>query len=654
MLKINITFALAAYGACGMLLAICAINTVDGKEDGFILADNGKANADIVLPQRANRIERYAANELQSHIQKATNCKLEIVREDKVTKPFNIYLGDTQMAKENQIETKDLPVNGYRAKITDKAIILAGKDGNGTLPNDDTTPMGTLFAVYNYLNDNVGVRWVWPGEAGTFVPKTAILFSGKALDKTNSPQLIHSRMRDGTGLGPWQNVFSEAEYQKAMLERQVWLRRHQFACGTSFQYGHAFGQYWKRFGETHPDFFALRSDGKRSPSDTEPHLVQMCVSNPELHKQIIQDWVNNQRSYKGPFINGTENDRREENSSCLCDRCKAWDPAGMVYPKEQLLHNNLSDRYARFWLALQKEGEKYNPDATVLGYAYANYSNPPKETKLNSRIIVGIVPPFDYPLDKTNRNNTNDRWKGWSATGASLYLRPNYFLAGYCLPFIFAHQFGDDYKFAYNHGMVATDFDSLTAMFGTQGPNLYMVARLNDNPNMSVEEVLDDYYSTFGKAAPEIKNYFDLWEKLTSKRDNEFMKKYPDGGWNTVGWSGHKLYTISDVEKASEILESAKKLAQGDDDALARVRFLEKGLKHTRLTLETMNVFEEYKANRTDDALKSKFKDALRALDDYRHEIRNDQVVNLPFLIKLEAWRGWQGWRSLKKEEEIK
>lgn len=255
---------------------------------------------------------------------------------------------------------------------------------------------------------------------------------------------------------------------------------------------------------------------------------------------------------------------------------------------------------------------------------------------------MGIVQEFDYPLDKAHRNDFINQWKGWSNTGAILYLRPNYFLAGYCLPYIFVHQFGDDYKFAYNHGMVATDFDSLTAMFGVQRPNLYMVARLNDNPTMSVEEVLNEYYSTFGKAAPEIKKYYDLWENITNKRDNEFIKKYPEGGWNSAGWSGNKLYTVADVNHASKILEAAKRLAQGDGDALARITFLEKGLKHTYLTIETMNAFGDHKVNRGDIVIESKFKNALKVLDDYRHEIRNDQVVNIPFLLKLELWMGWR------------
>jgi hypothetical protein len=223
-----------------------------------------------------------------------------------------------------------------------------------------------------------------------------------------------------------------------------------------------------------------------------------------------------------------------------------------------------------------------------------------------------------------------------------LYLRPNYFLAGYSLPYIFARQFGDDYKFACEHGMIATDFDSLTGMFGTQGPNLYMAARLNDNPEMTVDEVLDEYYSTFGKAAPVIKKYFEFWEKLTSKRDSEFKKKYPQGGWNSVGWSGHKLYSPADIARAGKMLQEAQKLAGKDQDLSARINFLQKGLKHTALTIKTMNAFEAYKSDRRNTKLKSEFNNALKELDKYRQKIRNDQVVNIPILLKLETWMGWR------------
>ncbi len=641
-------------------LIICGVYTMVLAKDGFVLVDKGEANVDIVLPVNPNNVEKYAAAELQKHIEKATKCKLAVISEDKVKKRFNIYLGNTQAAGRNHIFTEKLPVNAWSIKITDRDIILAGKDGNGILPKDDTTPMGTLFAVYNYLDNKLGVRWLWPGELGTFVPETNSLLSGPPIDKTHIPKLLHSRMRDPELTG-WHNFYSRKEYQDSLLERQIWLRRHQFACGTSFEYGHGYGKYWSRFKKTHPDFFALRPDGKRAPIDKRTYLVQLCVSNPELHKQIIKDWLKQRDDYpRLPWINGIENDRRSLDPPCQCKNCRAWDAAKKSYSKDSAylittdkkadrdFSLELSDRYAKFWLALQREGEKYDPENIVLGYAYSNYANPPKETKLNGRIIVGIVPNFDYPLDNAHRNDFINQWKGWSDTGAGLYLRPNYFLAGYCLPYIYAHQFGHDYKYAYNHMMIGTDFDSLTGMFGTQGTNLYMVARLNDSPEMTVEEVLSDYYSTFGNAAPEIKKYFDLWEKLTRQRDSEFQKKYPEGGWLHMGVSGNKLYSPADIVKAEKILNKAEKLACNDKGVLARIDFLKKGLKHTSLTLKTITAFQAYKVDRKNPELKSKFDKSLKALDAYRYEIRNDQIVNIPLLLKLEVWLGWRNSKIIK------
>lgn len=32
--------------------------------------------------------------------------------------------------------------------------------------------VGTLFGTYEFLEEFMGVRWLWPGELGTYVPKT--------------------------------------------------------------------------------------------------------------------------------------------------------------------------------------------------------------------------------------------------------------------------------------------------------------------------------------------------------------------------------------------------------------------------------------------------------------------------------------------------
>lgn len=619
---------------------------------GFPLVENGQARAAIVTPAAPVPVVQYAADELKNHIQLMTGCELPVVTEDKLPGGFDkfIYLGNTKAVRQWNIDVDKLPINSTVRKVTDDAVYLFGLDGDGVPPLDDSTPMGTLFAVYDFLNSQLDVKWLWPGDSGTYVPREKTIFSGPPREIIKRQQLMHSRMRDGSGLGDYSKVMSKEEFDRAKLERQTWLRRHQFACGTSFQYGHAFEHYWERFGKTHPEYFALRSDGKRDPnSPKRPELVQLCVSNPDLHKQIIEDWVNNIQSYKGPFINGAENDKTAADEHCFCEKCLAWDPPSRRMPvseylnaaKKKAMPDILSDRYARFWLALQREGAKHRDNPIVLGYAYSDYSAPPIETKLNENIIVAIVPRMNYPLEPEARGLMTGQWDGWRAAGARLYLRPNYFLNGYTLPYIFARQFGEDYKHAYANGMIGTDFDSLTGMFGTQGPNLYMVARLNDNPELSVDEVLTDFYSGFGKAAPKAKEYFELWENATNGYTREFARKNPGGGWNYMGFSGNELYSMELVAKAEAILADAMRLAQDSPDDVARVRFLEKGLKHTRLTLEAMNAFDAFKKKRSDREAKRKFLEARGKLNDYRQEIRNDQVVNVVIPQRLEQWMGW-------------
>ena len=51
------------------------------------------------------------------------------------------------------------------------------------------------------------------------------------------------------------------------------------------------------------------------------------------------------------------------------------------------------------------------------------------------------------------------QWTGWRETGARLFLRTNHLLDGYCMPFIFARQFADQFHAAPANATAATDYD---------------------------------------------------------------------------------------------------------------------------------------------------------------------------------------------------
>ena len=73
MVKILTLLTLPLFGICASF-----------ANDGFDIVSNGQAKTEIVLPVRANRIEKYAAGELSEHIRKSTGVLLPIVRENRL------------------------------------------------------------------------------------------------------------------------------------------------------------------------------------------------------------------------------------------------------------------------------------------------------------------------------------------------------------------------------------------------------------------------------------------------------------------------------------------------------------------------------------------------------------------------------------------
>ncbi len=628
---------------------------------GMDIVKEGKAQAKIVVPDEPSAVAVHAAEEFQHHIQRATGVKLEIIPERKAaleTEAY-IYIGPSRASEKAGIGVLEMEPNEFVIKVTRNALFLVGKDSPGfriELTYSDPADMGTLFAVYEWLDKQLQVKWLWPGELGTVVPRVNHITAGPVGERKISPRFVHTRLRYGyLQEKDWRGAVSREAFENQMLDTGMWLRRHRLVAGPmSFEYGHDFLEYWERFGETHPEFFALRPDGVRAPKGAPEH-VQMCVSNPEFHKQIVADWLEDtgyrKRTPRRPWINCAENDKHGDpmDPPCHCPNCQAWDvidveagdhildPSPDIDPGKGLtpvMRRSLSDRYAKFYLAVQAEARKHDPDAIIVAYAYAGYVQPPVETKLNENIIVWIVPPYWFPLPPDKRDDFRKLWDGWAKTGARLVLRPNYFLAGYSMPYIFAREFGEEFRYAAKHGMIGTDFDSLTGMWGVQGPNLYMLGRIHERYEMGVDMILDEYYSGFGPAAKEVRKYFDYWEKVTRGAAGYY------GWFNISPQDLLRVFTLESFKKGFKLLDAAYRATAKDTEYRARVEFLHKGLKHAELAIHTTIAFQRHSASPRDDKLRQAFHEALKNLDEFRASIEKERVVDIPY----SAWSEKQTW----------
>ena len=87
-----------------------------------------------------------------------------------------------------------------------------------------------------------------------------------------------------------------------------------------------------------------------------------------------------------------------------------------------------------------------------------------------------------FPRTEEDHERVKHQWQGWLEAGATLFLRPNYTLNGYCMPENWARQFADEWHFCEENGMIGTDFDSLNGQWANQGPIFYLIGRLQCSP----------------------------------------------------------------------------------------------------------------------------------------------------------------------------
>ena len=220
-----------------------------------------------------------------------------------------------------------------------------------------------------FLEEALGVRFLWPGELGKVVPQRDTIDIG-TMDLRLTPRLTQRKIRMAGGWGDrmakggeqlgvdgedYARLYQAA--QATVSEDAGWAGWHRLGGSLRLAAGHSFGDYWERFGESHPEWFAMAPNGSRDQS-ASPHRARLCVSNRELIEQVARDRIalierTGQQSVAiGPNDGGT-------TSFCVCDECEALDAPSerkiMLTDfspgqnRRQFEHVPLTDRYMDFF-----------------------------------------------------------------------------------------------------------------------------------------------------------------------------------------------------------------------------------------------------------------------------------------------------------------
>ena len=549
-------------------------NEYKSLSGSVVLAENGSAKAVIVIPENAPAPVRYAAQELKQHLDRMTGAKFTISTKVPSGK-IAIYLGNCGNEKP---DLSDVARDGYKIKVNDKRILIAGTD-DSTAKSERLfqfmTPAyrklqrqmawgdplwdferGTLYGVYRFL-EHLGVRWYMPGETGTVIPEKKIL-KVSAFEMLEEPVFD---MRYCSSIWNPPNVKNgpvlPEEYKKNYAALQwsgakfmQWKLRMR--CSTNYypiNHHPPRFQFEERFGKTHPEYFALYN-GKRSLQINfkGARTGALCYSDPGLYQEIMKDA---DAFFSGK--NGKERGLLYTNTAAygMCYNngwpyCAAYKNMISLLPHD-MYHPcgcsgcapRLSDRPAGqlsdiVWAFISKAAadiKKLWPDKLVSNLAYATYSHLPYQLdSLPDNVLIGILPCFDklnepYILvNPERRKQYFDFTRQWQKMNGMPVIFWTHWLyrefdprGHYGVPMMMPNHMKALAKESAEYGRIAyMQLDTDNYLF--EHLNQYFFYKAHFNPEINPAEMLEEYAKLFyGPAEKEMLELFlDVEKRCTA------------------------------------------------------------------------------------------------------------------------------------------
>lgn len=515
------------------LLSCLDISAADLK-----IAEDGKPLATIVISKSAKPCVKKAAEELQLHIKKISGAELQLVKLDEAKQEAIdalkgkslISLGDTPFARNAGLRPDALQDDGFAIRCDEKLLVIAGKDGAryGDNYRDFTDSAGTLYGVYSFL-ESLGVRWFYPNEIGTVIPKTATVIV-KEQDRTESPSLHYRNIGSGAGSYAWRRRL------KAGGTCNVWSTMHSVSIDLA-----------KKFRDSRPELFLKDASGKRTG--------QVDLAHPDVQDEMA-------RMAEARF------------NSKIDEGCKYFlilplDGGGCEAAESEWILGVI-EKLA--WRML-----KTHPQCKIVHCPYSNFVNSPERIRaLPPNMVLLIALNRMKLLDEKPREEAYRmiaRWQEFKPA-AIYFCRYNDSLMK-MNPAFFPHLISDDIKtlvkmsnkgyapFDGEMNFIGLNLDSEFAWW--EFPAEYFAAKLLWNPSADVEALIKDFCDKmFGPASAEMKSFILACEKA-----------YADP-------AQREFFNVQTIGRLENLIASAKEKVKGQEEFEARVEFFSKGFEPMR------------------------------------------------------------------------
>lgn len=609
--------------------------------DSMTLVKNCKGLAVIVLPAKAAKSAQLGALELQYHIKKMTGAELPIVNA-----PVN-----GKIALKIGFDNENMTVDSHKIIFGKNDILLSGSDSPdygkvdyndvNTFPRYDFTANGSLFAVYDFLEDYCGVRFFSMYDKDTIIPEKATLTVEKKNREFSSQMDAFRFVYDDDS-----KTFSKNLSDR---DRRLWQLRWRM-CDYYGRVNHTqysiYFKHWakakmpklaKMFKEKREDLFAKGFKGKNHSVDyilqvnypNDPDIPpQLCYSNQDTvkyyadevltyasGKNVVGGW----RNFWGDYPENTTRLPRFKNKPffypiqggdtgghCLCADCKKR------FPNDNA--DDVSNNKFQFIADAAREAAKKNPEAGVATLAYIHTLNYPEKVNFPANVTVQLCLPIYswwHPVALEKQKNEYKKWVSKEAKKRPLTL----------WTYIFSPHWDSEYHFGkytvfpgaypWKTGEIFKGFirDGIRGWFTEvemkYNPlEAYVAAKLCYNGNLSYENIIEDYFkNAYGNAAAEISEFYRELEKAYWNSANcpaswlkDRTKIYGPKGvkhdnWTTGLWSPElnwQTATPERMKKLNSLIAAAEKKVAPNNPYFKRLKSL------WLETLQGQKEFERY------------------------------------------------------------
>lgn len=537
-------------------LGVTAMLSTQAKE--LTLAKDGKTDYRIVIAAKPAKQIKYAAEELSQFLKQMTGAEFQIVSDTTAKGKYEIVLGETNR---NIAIPQNLTVKvheGFAVLRDGESIQFRGK-----------IPRGTLYGVYDFLDEKLGVRFL--AFDYTHVPRKTTLTVDVESYKYEPPFDYRNIISCGDGNSNGEQL--EGIWQVRQRLNSVWgyVPLGSKVGGLKHLGGFVHNLHklmpHKKYFKDHPEYFAFRDGARRAKQHPHGRFESLpCLSNPEVKNIIVAEM---RRILKNYFASKNADpddqiffpvDYHDHDQVCQCDKCEAINkeegtPGGTMY---------------RFLNAVSDEISKEYPNIILSTLAYGPTLKPGK-TALRKNIVIRYAPiRMDNARsleDKQSKVNTYqlECLQGWIDHGSPFYvwyyagnfndaITPHPDLAGIAMNFPVLTKYGMRGMFCESPQSAGIEMKELRS---------YIISKYLWRPETTdikkcVEEFCHLYYGKGGaKVLEYIKRIHDYhYNVVDAKRDTPLTLR---------GAPAYRhAYTPEFIAEMDKILYDAEKLAEND------------------------------------------------------------------------------------------